>query len=147
MPAMGITDHGTMFGVIDFFNEAKYQGVKPIIGVEAYLAHNRMTDKDPGRQQVDPFAAAGREHDRLPEPAEDLLGSTAGGILLLPRIDHEFLAAHSEGLIATSGCMAAEVPRAIQQENPQEALRRLDWYYEVFGPERFFIELAEPRHP
>ncbi|MFN2144189.1 MAG: DNA polymerase III subunit alpha [Anaerolineales bacterium] len=141
MPALGITDHGTMFGVIDFFTEAKHQGVKPIIGVEAYLAQNRMTDK----------TQADRKSSHLLLLAENMTGyqnllkiSSAAqldGFYYYPRIDHEFLAAHSEGLIATSGCMAAEVPRAIQQENPQEALRLLDWYYEVFGPENFFLEL------
>ncbi|HRE28876.1 MAG TPA: PHP domain-containing protein, partial [Anaerolineales bacterium] len=58
-----------------------------------------------------------------------------------PRVDRDYLAAHNEGLIATSGCMAADVPRALAEGNHDEARRRLDYYYEVFGPERFFIEL------
>ena len=141
MPALGITDHGTMFGVIDFFNEAKRQEIKPIIGVEAYLAHNRMTEK----HQKD------RKSTHLLLLAENMAGyknllkiasaAQLEGFYYYPRIDHEFLAAHSEGLICTSGCMSAEVPRALLQENPEEARRKLDWYYEVFGPDRFFLEL------
>ncbi|MBN2046113.1 MAG: DNA polymerase III subunit alpha [Anaerolineales bacterium] len=141
MPALGITDHGTMFGVIDFFSEAKNQGVKPIIGVEAYLAHNRMTDK----------TQADRKSSHLLLLAENMTGyqnllkiSSAAqleGFYYYPRIDHQFLADHAEGLICTSGCMSAEIPRAIQQDNPQEALRLLDWYYDVFGPDNFFLEL------
>ena len=141
MPALGITDHGTMFGVIDFFSEAKKQGVKPIIGVEAYLAHGKMTE----RNQQD------RRSTHLLLLAENMTGyqnllkiSSAAqleGFYYYPRIDHEFLAARSEGLICTSGCMSAEVPRALLQQNPDEARRKLDWYYEVFGPDNFFIEL------
>jgi DNA polymerase-3 subunit alpha len=58
-----------------------------------------------------------------------------------PRIDHDYLAAHAEGLICTTGCLSAEIPRALLQENPDLARRKFDWYYEVFGPENFFIEL------
>jgi DNA polymerase-3 subunit alpha len=65
------------------------------------------------------------------------------GFYYYPRIDHEFLAAHSEGLICTSGCMSAEIPRALLSENPQEAVRRWDWYMEVFGKDRFFVELQQ----
>jgi DNA polymerase-3 subunit alpha len=141
MPALGITDHGTMFGVIDFFNEAKRQEVKPIIGVEAYLSYGRMTEKS----QQD------RKSTHLLLLAENMTGyqnllkiasaAQLEGFYYYPRIDHEFLAAHSDGLICTSGCMSAEVPRALLQENPAEAKRKLDWYYEVFGPDRFFLEL------
>ncbi|MEJ2511858.1 MAG: DNA polymerase III subunit alpha [Anaerolineales bacterium] len=141
MPALGITDHGTMFGVIDFFNEAKRQGVKPIIGVEAYLAHNRMGEKTP----------QDRNSTHLLLLAENMVGyknllkiasaAQLEGFYYYPRVDHEFLAAHSEGLICTSGCMSAEVPRALLRENPEAAKRKLDWYYEVFGPDNFYIEL------
>ena len=65
------------------------------------------------------------------------------GFYYYPRIDHDFLAAHSEGLICTSGCMSAEIPRALLDENPQEAVRRMDWYYDVFGQDRFFVELQQ----
>lgn len=142
MPALGITDHGTLFGVIDFFNAAKKGGVKPLIGVEAYMAARTMKDRD---SQKD------RKSSHLLLLAENQTGyqnllkiasaAQLEGFYYYPRIDHEFLAAHSEGLIATSGCMSAEIPRAIVQENPEAAVRKLDWYYEVFGPDNFFIEL------
>jgi DNA polymerase-3 subunit alpha len=142
MPALGITDHGNMFGVVDFFNAAKKEGVKPIIGIEAYMASRKMTDKD---SQLD------RSSTHLLLLAQNQTGyknllkiasaSQLEGFYYYPRIDHEFLAAHSEGLIATSGCMSAEVPRALLRDNPKKAKKHLDWYYEVFGPDRFFIEL------
>ena len=141
MPALGITDHGTMFGVIDFFQEAKSQGVKPIIGVEAYMAHTSMHEKHP----------LDRKSTHLLLLAENMAGyknllkiasaAQLEGFYYYPRIDHEFLAAHAEGLICTSGCMSAEIPRALLQDNPDEARRKLDWYYDVFGSDNFFIEL------
>jgi DNA polymerase-3 subunit alpha len=142
MPAVAITDHGTMHGVMDFFNSASEAGVKPIIGLEAYLAARGMGERD---------ARLDKKSFHLLLLAENQTGyhnllkiATAAqleGFYYYPRIDREFLAAHSEGLICTSGCMSAEVPRAIAESNLAEARRRLDWYYEVFGADRFFIEL------
>ncbi|MEN8240624.1 MAG: DNA polymerase III subunit alpha [Chloroflexota bacterium] len=148
MPALGMTDHGNMFGVIDFYNAAKAADIKPIIGIEAYMAKRGMTDKD---SKLD------RSSTHLLLLAENQTGyknllkiasaSQLEGFYYFPRIDHEFLAAHSEGLIATSGCMSAEVPRALLRDNPEQAVKHLDWYYEVFGPDRFFIELQSHNIP
>lgn len=142
MGALGITDHGTLFGVIDFYNEAKAQGVKPIIGLEAYMAARTMQDRDNtlDRQSYHLLLLAENQagYQNLLKIAS---AAQLEGFYYYPRIDHDFLAAHSEGLICTSGCMSAEVPRALLRENPEEARKKLDWYYEVFGPERFFIEL------
>ncbi|MFT3892082.1 MAG: DNA polymerase III subunit alpha [Anaerolineales bacterium] len=144
MPAVAITDHGTMFGVIDFYKAAKDAGVKPIIGVEAYMAARNMGDRD---SKLD------RSSYHLLLLAENETGyknllkiSSAAqmdGFYYYPRIDHDFLAAHSEGIICTSGCMSAEIPRALLQDNPEEAVKRMNWYYDVFGPDRFFIELQQ----
>ena len=65
------------------------------------------------------------------------------GFYYFPRVDHEFLATHAEGLIATTGCLAAEVPRSIHQSGKEAAQKKIDWYYEVFGPDRFFFELQQ----
>jgi DNA polymerase-3 subunit alpha len=144
MPAVAITDHGTMFGVIDFYKAAKEAGVKPIIGVEAYMAARGMTDRD---SKLD------RSSYHLLLLAENETGyknllkiSSAAqleGFYYYPRIDRDFLAAHSEGIICTSGCMSAEIPRALLDDNPEEAVRRMNWYYDVFGPDRFFVELQQ----
>ncbi|MDL1912361.1 DNA polymerase III subunit alpha [Chloroflexi bacterium CFX6] len=142
MPAVAITDHGTMFGVMDFYKAAQEAGVKPIIGVEAYMAARTMRDRD---------AKLDRTSTHLLLLAENETGyknllkiSSAAqleGFYYYPRIDHDFLAAHSEGLICTSGCMSAEIPRLILDGKPDEAVRLMNWYYDVFGPDRFFIEL------
>ncbi|MCK6540085.1 MAG: DNA polymerase III subunit alpha [Anaerolineales bacterium] len=142
MPAVAITDHGTMFGVMDFYKAAREAGVKPIIGVEAYMAARTMRDRD---------AKLDRTSTHLLLLAENETGyrnllkiSSAAqleGFYYYPRIDHDFLAAHSDGLICTSGCMSAEIPRLILDGKPEEAVRLMNWYYDVFGPDRFFIEL------
>lgn len=144
MPALAITDHGTMFGVIDFFRECKAQGVKPIIGVEAYLARRSMVDRDP-KQDTRPYhmlllARNQTGYLNLCKLASD---AQLRGYYYRPRIDRELLAQHSEGLLATSGCLAAEIPRMISEGRDDEAKSLIGWYQDVFGPENFFLELQQ----
>ncbi|MBI5351278.1 MAG: DNA polymerase III subunit alpha [Chloroflexi bacterium] len=144
MESVAITDHGTMFGVIDFYKAAKSEGVKPIIGLETYMAARTMKDKD---SKLD------RSSSHLLLLAENETGyknllkiasaAQMDGFYYYPRIDHDFLASHAEGLICTSGCMSAEIPRALLNENPAEAVKKWDWYYDVFGRDRFFVELQQ----
>ncbi|GJQ35958.1 MAG: DNA-directed DNA polymerase [Anaerolineaceae bacterium] len=148
MPAVAITDHGTMFGVIDFYKAANETGVKPIIGLEAYMAARGMKDKDSklDRQSFHLLLLAENEtgYRNLLKIAS---ASQLDGFYYYPRIDHDFLAAHSEGLICTSGCMSAEIPRALLNEKPEEAVKKWNWYYDVFGPDRFFVELQQHNIP
>jgi DNA polymerase-3 subunit alpha len=142
MPAAGISDHGVMFGVIDFYREAHARSIRPIIGMEAYLAPRGRQDRDP---QLDkrPF--------HLLLWAKNMVGyrnllkiasvSQLEGYYYRPRIDKEFLAQHAEGLIATSGCLAAEIPRVLAEKGEDEAQNLIGWYQEVFGAENFFLEL------
>ena len=142
MPAVALTDHGTMFGTVEFFDAAMAAGIKPIIGLETYLAPRRMTDRDSRR---DKRAA------HLLLLAENMTGyqnllkiasaSQLEGFYYRPRIDHEYLAQHSEGLIATSGCLSGEIPRALHNDDPERAEKKLQWYLDIFGRDRFFIEL------
>lgn len=148
MPAVALTDHGTMFGVIEFFNAAQSAGVKPIIGLEGYMAARRMTDRD---------AKLDKQSHHLLLLAENQTGyqnllkiasaAQLDGFYYYPRVDHDFLEKHAEGLICTSGCMSSEVLRALRDKGPEEARRLLDWYYGLFGPENFFIELQHHEIP
>jgi DNA-directed DNA polymerase III PolC len=141
-PAIALTDHGVMFGAIEFYRAAKKAEVKPIMGVEAYLAARTRNDRDPVKDKT-------RYHMLL-------LAETQQGYLNLlklcsiaqlegfygrPRIDREVLAAHSEGIIATTGCLAAEVPRTLMYEGEEAAYQKLKWYLDVFGRDNFFLEL------
>ncbi len=142
MPALALTDHGTMYGAVTFFNQAIKAGVKPIIGLETYLAPRRMTDRDPLRD---------KRTSHLLLLAENMAGyknllkiasaSQLEGFYYRPRIDRNYLEAHSEGLIATSGCLSGEIPRALLHNDLDRAEKHLAWYMDVFGRDRFYIEL------
>jgi DNA polymerase-3 subunit alpha len=146
MPALALTDHGTMHAAFEFYREAKKRDIKPIIGVETYLTPvgRRMTDRQSGVDDK-------RFHQLL--LAQNDLGyknllrlasaSQLEGFYYKPRIDREFLAENAEGLIATSGCMAGEIPRLLNQGNTRLARECLGWWIDVFGRDRFFLELQE----
>ncbi len=147
MDSIAITDHGCMFGVIEFFNECKKQGVKPIIGMEAYMA--------PGdrRERSTPGGNAGEAAFHLLLLAENLdgyknlvkLSSIAykEGFYYKPRIDKEVLRQYSKGLIATSACLGGEVCSAFMKRDGKAARKVAETYAEIFGPERFFIEVQK----
>ncbi len=142
MPAVALTDHGTMFGAIHFYNAAKKEGIKPLIGMEAYLAPRSMHDRDHQQDSRSTHLLLLAENTH---GYQNLLKiATAAqleGFYYRPRIDRDFLAAHSDGLIATTGCMSGEIPRALVQGRQTFAEERLDWYFDVFGRDRFFFEL------
>lgn len=142
MPAVALTDHGTMFGAIEFYREAKRQGVKPIVGVEAYLATRGMGDRSPRRDSKSHHLLLLAENDRgYQNLLQIATAAQLEGFYYRPRVDREFLAQHAEGLICTTGCLSAEVPRSLLRGNQKGAVRQLDWYFEVFGRDNFFFEL------
>ncbi|MCY3904127.1 MAG: DNA polymerase III subunit alpha [Caldilineaceae bacterium] len=144
--ALALTDHGAMHGAIEFYRACKSANVKPIIGVEAYqtLWQRPMNGRDP---QLD------RENYHLLLLARNMTGysnilkivsnSNTEGFYYKPRVDHEFLAAHAEGILCTTGCLGAEVPSLLMQGKEREAYARLGWYADVFGKENFFVEVQE----
>ena len=150
MPALALTDHGMMHGVIEFYRAATGQGIKPIIGIETYLTAvgRRMTDKE---------ANVDDKRFHLLLLAQDNVGyknllkiasaAQLEGFYYRPRVDREFLARHSDGLIATTGCLAGEVPRLLIQGREPLARERLGWWLDVFGRDRFLIELQEHKIP
>ncbi|MGH2582431.1 MAG: DNA polymerase III subunit alpha [Anaerolineales bacterium] len=148
MESLAITDHGALYGVIEFFAAAREAGVKPIIGMEAYLASRSMTSRDPMEDKKSShlllLAENATGYSNLLKIAS---AAQLEGFYYFPRIDHDFLAAHAEGLIATSGCLSAEAPRAILNENLSLAQSKLDWYYQVFGKDNFFLELQHHEIP
>lgn len=150
-PALALTDHGTMHGVIPFFRAAKAAGIQPVIGVEAYITRwgrpmqGRDAVQDKDRHHLLLLAQNQTGYKNLLKICSD---AQMQGYYYRPRIDADYLASHSEGLICTTGCLAAEVPTLLNGEKgarPQEklALERLHWYLDVFGKDRFYIELQE----
>jgi len=144
MPALAITDHGTMFGVIEFYHSAIEQGIKPIIGLETYMAARTMKEHDPKEDRKSSHLLLLAENET---GYKNLLKIASAaqleGFYYYPRIDKEFLAKHAEGLICSSGCMSAEVPRLLENGQVDAARKTLDYYYEVFGKDNFYLELQQ----
>ncbi len=144
MPAVAITDHGTMFGVKEFYDAAKAEEIKPIIGMEAYMAARGMTDRDSKLDKKSSHLLLLAQNETGYQNLLKIASAAqTEGFYYYPRIDHDFLAEHAEGLICTSGCMSAEIPRALLKEDPDEAVRRMNWYYDVFGKDNFYVELQQ----
>jgi DNA polymerase III subunit alpha len=149
MPAIAMTDHGNMFGAVEFFSKAKQQGIKPIIGCEVYLAPGSRHDRTPPAR-TDDVDSAGNYHLIL--LAESRLGYqnlcrllTAAykeGLYYKPRIDKEILGELSDGLIVLSGCLSGEVARALSSGRLDKAREAAEWYARTFK-DRFYLELQD----
>jgi DNA polymerase-3 subunit alpha len=147
MDSLAITDHGCMFGVIEFFNECRKQGIKPIVGMEAYMA--------PGeRQERNASMHAAYHLLLLAENVEGYqnllkLSSTAyrDGFYHKPRIDKGILKELKNGLIATSACLGGEIPSAFMKRDAKFAKEIAETYLDIFGPDRFFIEVQKQGIP
>lgn len=142
MSALALTDHGVMYGVIDFFETALKAGIKPIIGCEFYVAPKSRFDRSP-RKEESPFHLVLLAKDN--EGYRNLMRlSTLGftdGFYYKPRIDKELLTKYREGLIALSACLSGEIPRLIQANRIEKAKEIAQEYQALFGQENFFLEL------
>ncbi len=144
-PALAMTDNGNLFGAIDFYSSAMKAGIKPIIGMETYIAIGSRFDKQTHGIKEASF--------RLVLLAKNENGyknllklSSAGyleGFYYKPRIDKELLAQHSEGLIALSGDLKGEIPYYFRNEQPKEGRRALKEFLDIFGKENFYLELSD----
>jgi DNA polymerase-3 subunit alpha len=144
MPAIAITDHGTMFGVIEFYNAATHAGVKPIIGLETYVAARSIKEHDPQEDKKSTHLLLLAENETGYKNLLKIASiAQLEGFYYFPRIDHDVLAQYAQGLIATSGCMSAEIPRLLQRGQVKKADKLLGWYYDIFGKDNFFIELQQ----
>jgi len=144
MPAIALTDHGNMYGAIEFYKLAKKEGIKPIIGVEAYISERSRLDKEPN---ID----SGRYHLTL--LAKNLEGyknlihlvtiSNLEGFYYKPRMDKEILRKYSKGIICLSGCLGGELSRALQNRDEEKAENIIKEHQEIFGKENYFLEIMK----
>src|SRR5689334_17483469 len=143
-PALAITDHGVLYGAIDFYQAARNKGIKPILGCEVYVA--------PGSRLEKKTTAGGRDvYHHLVLLAKNEVGyknliklatdAHLKGYYYKPRIDKEVLSECREGLIALSGCLASEIPDLIQRDDLNRARETVDWFKQVLGPDNFYLEL------
>jgi len=146
MDAVAITDHGTMSGVLDFYKSANAVGVKPILGMEAYVAarsrHDRDPQKDKARYHLIILAMNNTGYQNLMR-----LSTIANleGMYYKPRIDHDLLEQYGEGLIILSGCASSELGENLRSDNYEEAKKIASWYKGVFG-DRYYLELQDHGH-
>lgn len=147
MKSVAITDHGTMSGAIELYKEATAKGIKPIIGMETYIAARKFDQKDAGKDKLNYhlilLAMNNTGYQNLMR-----LSTIANleGYYYKPRIDHDLLEKYSEGIIVLSGCIGGEVGDAIRQGQYDQAVERAKWYKQVFG-DRYYIEVQDHGHP
>lgn len=142
MDSIALTDHGVMYGAIEFYTAARKAGIKPIIGVEAYMAPGAHDERS---------AQNGKTYYHALLLAKNATGyrnlvklttrAHLDGFYYKPRIDHDLLAQHKEGLIATSTCLAGEVPQALLQGQKDRARAIAAWHRDLFGPDHYYLEL------
>jgi len=147
MEAVAMTDHGTLSGLIEFYKEAESQGIKPIMGMETYVAARKHTDKD---------ASKDKQNYHLILLAMNMTGyqnlmrlstiANLDGFYYKPRIDHELLEQFNEGLIVLSGCIGGEVGDALRQGQYEQARKIAEWYKSIFG-DRYYFEVQDHGHP
>jgi DNA polymerase-3 subunit alpha len=147
MEAVAMTDHGTLSGAIEFYKEATSKGVKPLIGIETYVASRKHTDKDPqkdkARYHLILIAMNNKGYQNLMQ-----LSTTANlhGYYYYPRIDHDLLEQYNEGIIALSACMGGEVGDALKTGQYDKAKEIAKWYKGIFG-DRYYLEIQDHGHP
>ncbi len=157
-PAMGITDHGNMYGVLDFYKECRNQGVKPIIGSELYMAHERRDERLQLRGARMDDSGGEAEGGKKPYYHLTTLVENATGYKNLiqlssrafmegyyrkPKVDWEILAEHSEGLIVTTGCLGGHVLQAMMNQGYEAACERAGRLLDIFGRDHLFVELQD----
>ena len=144
MKALAVTDHGAMYGTIEFYSAAKAAGIKPIIGIEQYIAPRGMTLKE-GKADADYYHMVLLAKNEV--GYRNLLALTTAahldGYYYKPRIDKELLAKHAEGLIGTSACLGGEVLRRLAEGDERAARQAADDYRSILGPENFYIEVQD----
>ena len=149
MDSAAITDHGVMYGVIDFYKEAKAQGIKPILGCEVYVAPGSRFDKEAGNNEDRYYHLVLLAENN--EGYQNLMKIVSIGFIdgfyYKPRVDIETLETYHEGIIALSACLAGEIPRYIMRGMYEEACKSALRYQNIFGKDNFFLELQDHGMP
>ncbi|MEF9919376.1 MAG: PHP domain-containing protein, partial [Eubacterium sp.] len=146
MDSLALTDHGVLFGVVDFYKECLKEGIKPIIGCEVYVAPRRLTQKE-GNLDTNPYhlVLLAENNDGYKNLMKIVSEGFIDGFYYKPRVDHDYLKAHHEGIICLSACIAGEIPRFIINGNFEKANELCQVYQEIFGKDNFFLEIQDHR--
>ena len=142
MPAVALTDHGTMFGALDFYQQATSAGIKPIVGCECYVAPRTLADKTPlDREGIRHLVLLAENQQGYRNLCKLASIAQMQGYYYKPRIDKAVLAAHAEGLIALTACLKGDVPQYILANQMDKAEEAALYYQKIFGEGCFFLEL------
>ncbi len=146
MPALGLTDHGNMYGAIEFYQACKKAGIKPIIGVEAYIANRTRFDKQPGiDNERYHLTLLAKNHTGYKNLIKMVTAANLEGYYYKPRMDKDLLRENHEGIIALSGCLGGEFCDALRKGNEEKAKNVAREHQEIFGKENYFLEIMH--HP
>ncbi|MFA6097354.1 MAG: DNA polymerase III subunit alpha [Candidatus Paceibacterota bacterium] len=146
MDSLALTDHGVMYGAIEFYQKAKAKNIKPILGVEAYVASKSRLNKSPGAdERRNHLILLAKNNEGYKNLIKLTTSAHLEGFYYKPRIDKEILRENSSGIIATSACMAGEIPQAILANDPEKAKKAIREFQDIFGKENFYLELQD--HP
>lgn len=144
MPALALTDHGAMYGAVEFYNECKKAGINPIVGVEAYIAERTRFDKEPGidskRYHLTLLAKNNKGYKNLMKMVSK---SNLEGFYYKPRMDMDLLKEYAEGVICLSGCPGSKFIKLLKDDNKEEAKKLLLWYVDTFGKENVYVEVMK----
>ena len=146
MDSAAITDHGVMYGVIDFYRAAKEAGIKPILGCEIYVAPGSRFDREPGGSGDDRYyhmVLLAENQQGYQNLMKIVSIGFVEGFYYKPRVDVETLERYHEGIIALSACLAGEIPRYLQRGMYEEAKKSAEKYRDIFGEDNFFLELQD----
>jgi DNA polymerase-3 subunit alpha len=144
MQHLAITDHGTMYGAIEFYKECKAQGINPVLGVEGYLTEDIADKSRRFKEDYTHLLILARNTTGYRNLLKlTTIANTEGVHLNKPRIDRKLLEQYSEGLIATSTCLAGEIPQMLLKDDMEGARKAIRYYRDVFGPENYFLEIQE----
>ena len=147
MEAAAVTDHGTMSGILDYYKTAKKAGIKPIIGIETYVATRSRFDRDPGKdKQRFHLTVLAMNNTGFHNLMKLSTRANLEGMYYKPRIDHELLEELNEGLIVLSGCASGEIGVALKEDDYDRAREIAKWYKLIFG-DRYYLELQDHGHP
>ncbi|HEV2105224.1 MAG TPA: DNA polymerase III subunit alpha [Candidatus Eisenbacteria bacterium] len=140
MPALALTDHGALFGAVEFYQEARKAGVKPLVGMEAYVTRGSRRDRTRGDTSHHLVLLA-RDEQGFRNLMRLSSLAYLEGFYYKPRLDHELLAAHAGGLLALSACPKGEIATDLLEDRDEAALETAMFYRDAFGPENFFLEI------
>lgn len=143
MTALAITDHGVMYGAVDFYKECKKQGIKPIIGCEVYVAPQSRFDKTSSYGKYYHMVLLCKNHTGYQNLIKLVSKGFTEGFYTKPRIDDELLTEYHEGLVCLSACLAGEIPQKLLDGDYAGAKSKAEFYRDIFGSENFFIELQD----